>query len=354
MQKYYLLFCILLNCRSLCQVRELRERSLQVSEISSSHENVLLTIQKFRATAEFMDVAVSSYNAFYSLIQKENYRSRLISLNNPASSELGFNLQTEIQSALKPILLKLKNTSPSRFSEVVSGLVSAQHKMTIANTILNSVNPVFGSLVSLVGSLAIKEKSISKDDLDSFISTTSKFFHQYERLNQTNLEFDRQIEDLNQRMKNLQFDIRTYLIDLIEIINKNNVRLQIKNETTEELLLKYFNPDKLKSQFFSDSLSIVYPSDGIKSSKEIAYTIQKLFEAYQKIYSENYRQVRTILTDSKLLGRQINVKQLDASLAEIDRLFSESRSSDLLGLRIATLNDRLRLLVNTEQHFKAF
>jgi hypothetical protein len=309
-------------------------------------------LKQFLCTSDFFDAAVSSINSFNSLIKKENYRIRITAFNNPTSSDMGFNLESEIQIALKPVLAKAKNTNTTKFSEVVSSLMGIQNRMPLTKTAITAVNPVFTTLVSLVGTLTIQEKKITREDLDSFIAATSKYFVQYEKLNQANIIFDQNIERLNAKLTELQFDSREYIMDQIIVLNKNLQRSTLKLQTSEELLLKYLDKEIVENCFHSIQSAdnfYHYPSDGIKNAKEVANAIQKLFNEYQRVYSENYQQIRNILLESKSLGGNVNIRQVEASLKELEELYNESRNSDILGLRLSTLFERLKSLVATEQ-----
>lgn len=310
--------------------------------------------KQFSATCDFLDAAINSLNSFNSLIKKENYRIKITSFNNPTNSEMGFNLENEIQSALKPLFDKAKNTNTNKFSEVVTSLIAGQSKITPVKAVPNGVNPLFSVLLSLVGTLTIREKKISREDLDSFILTTSKYFVQYEKLNQANILFDQNIEKINNKLKDLQFDIKEYILDMITILNKSIQRSQLKNSNTEELFLKYLDKEKL--QFLTidnnqqnENPAFRYPTDGIKTAKDIAYNLQKLFNEYQKVYEDNYQQIRSILLESKTLGKNINTKQVDNSLKELEELYNESKNSDIISLRLTTLFERLKVLAATEQ-----
>jgi hypothetical protein len=84
---------------------------------------------KFLASAHLIDASINSFNSLGSLIRKENYRNKITSLNNPASAELGFNLEIEIQAALKPILekatpLELYNHSKYPYTAALFGEVN--------------------------------------------------------------------------------------------------------------------------------------------------------------------------------------------------------------------------------------
>jgi hypothetical protein len=167
------------------------------------------TNSQFISTSYLLDAAMNSFNSLNSLIKKENYRNKITSFNNPTSSDMGFNLENEIQTALKPLLQKAKTTNTDKFSQIVSSLITVPGKTTtLVKTVTTAVNPLFTTLLSLVGNLAIQEKKISREDVDSFITTTSKYFVQYEKLNQANNLFDQNVERLNSKLSELQFDIK--------------------------------------------------------------------------------------------------------------------------------------------------
>ena len=327
-----------------------------VSTIDSNRAKQFIAHEKeqFATTSDFLDAAINSINSFNSLIKKENYRIKITSFNNPTSSDMGFNLENEIQSALKPLLAKAKNTNINKFSQVVSSLMTNQSKTSPVKAVAAGMNPLLSTLLGLVGTLTVQEKKITREDLDSFILVTSKYFVQYEKLNQANILFDQNVERLNTRLKDLQFDIKEYMLDMITILNKNIQRTQLKNLNTEELFLKYLDKQKLEAIFPQDELAETdnpyrYPTDGIKTAKDIAYNLQKLFNEYQKVYTDNYQQIRNILLESKTLGKNINTRQVDASLKELEELYNDSKNSDVLSLRLTTLFERLKILTATEQ-----
>jgi branched-subunit amino acid aminotransferase/4-amino-4-deoxychorismate lyase len=203
-----------------------------------------------------------------------------------------------------------------------------------------------------VGNLTVQEKKITREDLDSFITTTSKYFVQYEKLNAANNLLDQNIDRLNARMRDLQFDMKEYMLDMISILYKTTQRTSLKSLSYETLFLQYLDRGKIEARWETDVLQqteIHYPSDGIKGAKDLANNLQKLFNDYQKVYTDNYTQIKTILQDAKKLGKNVNAQQVDASLKEVDELFNESKSSDVLSLRLTTLFERLKSLAATEQ-----
>jgi hypothetical protein len=252
------------------------------------------------------------------------------------------------------LLVKAKATNTEKFSQVVSSLFTTPAKtgVTTVKSVTPTINPLFSTLFSLVGTLTIQEKKVTRDDLDSFINTVSKYFVQYEKLNQASNIFDQSIERLNIKLTELQFDLKEYMLDLIAIVYQNNQRQQLKTATTEDLLLKYLDKQKLEealNRLETSGRTFQYPSDGIKSAKDISNTLQKLFNEYQKVYNDNYQQIKTILLESKSLGKNINVNQVNTSLKDLEELYNDSKNADALSLRLATLSERLKTLVATEQ-----
>ncbi len=303
---------------------------------------------QFFATSSLLDASINSLNSLNSLIKKENYRNKITAFNNPTTTDMGFSLEVEIQTALKPILEKTKSTNTDKFSNVVASLVNNPAKSQLGKTTFGTTG-IFGALISLVGTLAISEKKVTRQDLDSFMLTMSKYFVQYEKLNQANQSFDQNIEKFTQKLQELQFDIREFMLDMITVIHPRYTRAQLKSGSMEELFLKYLDKDVLGPGLFSDTVQMKYPGDGIKTAKEIVYGIQKLFREYQKIYGENYTEIKTILLQSKELGKNINTRQVDASLLELQHLYNDSKDADVLNLRLHTLTERLKILVATEQ-----
>ena len=158
---------------------------------------------QYHTTIEYCDAAINSIAALNSLIKKENYRNKISSFNNPTSSDMGFNLQLEINSALKPLLDKAKNVNQTKFMDVVGSLVGNQSKTAGSKSIIPTTG-IFSTLSSLVGNLTITEKKITKTDLDSFMLNIGKYFGQYEKLNRINQQFDINIDKVDIRLQELQ------------------------------------------------------------------------------------------------------------------------------------------------------
>ncbi|HEU4473151.1 MAG TPA: hypothetical protein VFR58_18795 [Flavisolibacter sp.] len=339
------LFCWtgILCLQSIAQPKQALPDSLQET-ITISKQNKVLS-----STIDFLDASISSINAFESLLKKDSYRNKVSSFNNPASADMGFNLQNEIQVALKPILQKSRSVNPAKFSEVVNSIVTNTGQLS-AGRLLFSINPVFQSVVGLVGNLASKERHVHKEDLDTFIISISKYFEQFNRLQTSNITLDQKLERLKARLKDIQFDLKEILIDFILLFHPSNTRSGLRQMSNEALLLKYLDKSFIELPVNRpEGTRFRYPTDAIKSLKDIANNLQKIFDEYQNTYYSNYLEIRQILQDAKTLGKSVNAQRIDAAIRELDYLFAESRSSDILSLRLATLFEKLGLLVKWEQ-----
>jgi hypothetical protein len=306
---------------------------------------------RFLATTYLLDAALNSINSISSLVKKENYRNKITSFNNPAAAHMGFSLEAEINLAIKPILGKTKSINTRKFSEIVASLIYDPVKKQLPGNIFNT-GMVFNSLLSLVGNLAVNERKVSRQDVDSFVFAVSRYFTHYEKLREANISFDANIDKFNLKLQELQFDIREFMLDMVTVLYAGINRGELKQRSLEALLLQFLDKGILDTMFEKGpkikGQTFHYPGDGIKTAKEIVYGIQKLFDEYQKIYARNYVEIRTVLLQTKELGKNINVKQVEQAVSEFDRLYMESKEADLLNLRLNTLAERLKYLVSTE------
>lgn len=140
------------------------ESKAQIQNLNKQVADLKLQIQKqqrvgydkFTNTSLFLDAAISSANNLQTLISKESYRNKIASLNNPTSNELGFNLEMEIQNAMKPLLAKAKKTNTAKFSQVVGSFLNAGK----GGLSLFPAGNVFTSIVGMAGNLTVQEKNI--------------------------------------------------------------------------------------------------------------------------------------------------------------------------------------------------
>jgi len=346
-----LIFCLMPVCTNIYCQDIARENQLSIPIYKIVNDPVK---DKFIATTYLLDAALNSINAINSVIKKENYRTKIISFNNPATSDIGFSLEAEINLAIKPILEKSRNVNRRKFSEIVASLVYSPVKNQLPVKLFGS-GTVFNSLLSFVGNLAINEKKVSREDVDSFVITIGKYFAQYEKLKNANISFDADIDKFNLKLLEIQFDIREFVLDIVTQVYPDITRQELRQKSIEEILLLYLDKDKLNKIFIRKNFSngvkqkpVHYPGDGIKTAKEIVYGIQKLFNEYQKMYSQNYNEIRSVLLQTKELGTNINFEKVDLTVFEFDQLYSESKEADAVNLRLNTLSERLKHLVSTE------
>lgn len=306
-----------------------------------------LTTQ-YTAAINYTDAAINSISALNSLIKKENYRNRISSFNNPANSDMGFNLQLEINTALKPLLIKAKNINSNKFMDIVGSLLGNQNKLGISKNLIPA-SGILSTITSLVANLTVTEKHITQSDLDSFMINIEKYFWQYEKLDRINQKFDINIIKIDLRLQELQIDLKDYLLDLSIAYNPTLQRGTLKQKNSEELLLKYLDKVEVEKQINNSATNIIFPSDAIKTAKEITSTLEKIFAEYQQVYLDNYNDIKNVLLETKQLGNNINKQTIDNSLSELQTLYNESKTADALILRISTLTERLKNLVATEK-----
>jgi hypothetical protein len=329
------------NDASKLQIQQLGKEISDLKQQLQKQQRIGLN--KFSTTSSFLDVAIGSVNNLQALILKESYRNKIASLNNPTSNELGFNLELEIHNALKPLLQKAKKTNNSKFGQVVGSLLETGKRSPVS---LFPAGNVFTSIISMVGNLTVQERGIDQQDLDNFIKSIEKYFNQYERLYQSNLVFNSDMEKMKAKLNLLQDDIRVLLQDLIISLDKTIKRQQLKSMASEDLMLRYFDSKKIDAQLNKPGQKeeVQFPQDAIKSGKEIANGIQRIYNEYTAIYNSNFQEVKNIISNTKNVSASVDQVQLNKTLKELEKLYNESKNMDAENLRLKTLFDRLEAI----------
>ncbi len=307
--------------------------------------------KQITATSHFIESATQSLNSLSSVLKKDNYRNKISTLNNPTSSDLGFNLEMEIQTALKPMLEKAKKTDPNKFQDVVQSLVRSPSKAGGVAGIsqLLPATSIFSSVISLVGSLTISEKKITRTDLDSFIEKIQKYFVQYESLNRINQSYSIEIQKLLLKVDDLKGDLKDFTIDCITALHPTITRTMLKPTALEKITAQYYDPQKLETEL--DTLELILnetgglPKDALTTVKQITSNIKKLQRDFDVLYTDNYNQIKNALTALKNSIKGIDQKQLAKTTQELADLYNESKQADQFSLNIAQLDDRFNLLL---------
>ncbi len=333
--------------KSLIQANE--ESKLQIQNLNKQVQDLRLQIQKqqrigydkFTNSSLFLDAAISSANNLQSLISKESYRNKIALLNNPTSNDLGFNLEMEIQNSLKPLMAKTKKTNTTKFSQVVTSFLNTGK----TGLSLFPAGNVFTSIVGMAGNLVVQEKNVEQKDLDEFIKSIEKYFNQYERLYQSNVKFNSDMEKLKTKLRLMQSDMKLLIQDLVLALDKSQKRQALKTSSTEYLMLKYFDSKKILDQLNKGNGQVQYPPDAIKTCKELANNIQRIYDEYTTIYNNNYKEIKAILADTKNVSAMVNQVQLNQTIRDIEALYTESKTMDTDNLRLKTLFDRLEIVI---------
>lgn len=301
--------------------------------------------QRILSLAWFIESANNSVNSLSGLLKKDNYRNKIGALNNPANSELGFNLKNETIAALEPILGKTKKTNHKKFSAVIGNLLSTPEEsglMPVAKFI--PAVSLFSTVLSLVGNLAISEKKVTKEDLNDFVVRTRQYFSQYEKLNTINEAFGADVETLLKSSDDIRGNLKVFLIECIMSMNKNISQEELDSMSMEVLTQKYFDPQKI--QFRLDTLTVVegdqlYPPDAATTVKMLGASLKKMQKEFETMYAINYRSLKELTASLKTTVPGINQEKLAATNDEIDRLYNESRQSDIINLNITRLDERM-------------
>ncbi len=325
-------------------------------------------LMKYYNTTQFADAAYNSIMTLNSLVKKENYRNKVAAFNNPANTDLGFNLNNEIHIALKPLTDKACSGSSGKLTGMINSLLNNQNGVLSPVKNLIAVNSIFNTITSIVGSWTMQERRVTKSDFDTFLLGVGKYFGQYEKLNKVNMQLDNGLDNLDNKINDLQTKLKLLMADVFVALHPGTAKTFADSKSLEEILILFSDKQiadtifiaanatskKMAKQTTFIELQInknsspYFPADAIKTAKEISGDVAKIYTDYQKLYADNYNNMRIILQESKAISKTINIQQIDNTLNELLSLYNESKKADALNLRLLTLNERLKVLVASE------
>ena len=73
--------------------------------------------------------------------------------------------------------------------------------------------------------------------------------------------------------------------------------------------------------------------------------MQRIYNEYTTIYNNNYKEIRSIINDTKATGAIVDQIKLNNTLKELEGLYNESKNTDVANLRLKTLYERLETFV---------
>ena len=296
-------------------------------------------------TIDFIRSANTSLNAMQVVGSVSSYLDQIGQLNNPSNSELGFALSDDIVKIIDTRILdkkKLKSTEPNKFTAIVKEVINSP----VTNAFTKSI-PIVSNIkgvIDLVINLTATEKKVEVEDLIQVKNDMKKYIEHYEGLEQANLSFTSNLNNLNVRLDALKLILRNYTTERLRPINpsvnldtfRNFTNLVNRHCNKEDAEMKV---DRIMEEF-KDSKG-VFSYEKALSDKRLYYPEFAVNQA-QVIYDELESISRGFL--SNLYTYQNN----------IEKVLGNSKSNKLgdigkIDMKIKTLNG---LLINVTEAIK--
>jgi hypothetical protein len=111
-------------------------------------------------------------------------------------------------------------------------------------------------------------------------------------------------------------------------------------------MLRNFDHKKIQEKLSkAQSVQIQFPNDGVKTCKEIANSIQRIYDEYASIYSNNFKEIKNIISDTKSASITVDQLQLNKTLRDVESMYNESKNTDAGSMRLKTLFERLEIII---------
>ena len=297
-------------------------------------------------TVDFIRSANTSLNALQVVGSVSSYLDQIGQLNNPSNSELGFALSDDLVKIIDERILSKKKlkTDPNKFTAIVKEVINSPvtNAFTKSITIVSNIKGV----IDLVINLTASEKNIEVDDFVKMKNDMKKYIEHYEGLEQANLTFTSNLNNLNVRLDALKLILRNYATERLRPINpsvnldtfRNFTHLVNVHCNKEDAEMKV---DRIMAEFKSDkgvfnyekALSdkrLYYPEFAVNQAQVIYDELESISRGFTSNLYTYQNNVERVLANSKSnklgdVGKiDMKVKTLNGLLGNVSEAIKNS------------------------------
>ena len=142
----------------------------------------------------------------------------------------------------------------------------------------------------------------------------------------------------------LQHDIKLLLQHLVIALDKIPKRETLKHLNNEELLLKFFETKKNQNHLDKLFTSLQFPVDNIKSCKDIAYSVNRIYDDYSIVFNGNFKEIKSIIGDTRNVSSGVNQSRVNKTIKDLESRYIGRKNMDTYNLRLKTLFERLEAI----------
>lgn len=266
-------------------------------------------------TVDFIRSANTSLNAMQVVGSVSSYLDQIGQLNNPSNSELGFALSDDLIKIIEARILSKKKlkTDPNKFTAIVKEVINSP----VTNAFTKSI-PIVSNIkgvIDLVINLTASEKNIEVDDFVKMKNDMKKYIEHYEGLEQANLNFTSNLNNLNVRLDALKLILRNYTLERLRPINPsvnidtfhNLTNLVNRHCNKEDAEMKV---DRITEEFKNDNGSfnyekalsdkrLFYPEFAVNQAQVIYDELESVSRGFMSNLYTYQNNIEKVLTNSK-------------------------------------------------------
>ncbi len=307
-------------------------------------------------TIDFIRSANTSLNAMQVVGSVSSYLDQIGQLNNPSNSELGFALSDDLIKIIDARILSKKKlkTDPNKFTAIVKEVINSP----VTNAFTKSI-PIVSNIkgvIDLVINLTATEKNVEVEDFVKMKNDMKKYIEHYEGLEQANLNFTSNLNNLNVRLDALKLILRNYTTERLRPINpsvnldtfRNLTHLVNRHCNKEDAEMKV---DRIMEEFkntngsfnYEKALSdnrLYYPEFAVNQAQVIYDELESVSRGFMSNLYTYQNNIEKILTNSKnnKLG---DVGKIDMKIKTLNSLLGSVTDAIKNSVNLEDLQNKL-------------
>lgn len=327
------------------------------AQLFSFDRTLKLQRTKIVNTVDFIRGANTSLNALQVMGSISAYLENIGQLNNPANNELGFALTDDIIKILDARILSKKGikTPANKFVGIVKEMMNAPVTTSFAKTI-----PVVSNIkgvIDLVIHLTATEKNVELEDLQKLKADLKKYIEHYEGLEQANLAFTANLNNLNVRIDALKLILKNYTTERLRPLNpyanidtfRNLTHLVNRYCDKEDAQIKV---DRIIDEFKNDNgtinyekalsdTRIFYPEYALNQAQVINDELESISRSYLSNLYTYQQNIEKVLLNSK--GNKLgDLNKIDSKIKTLQALLDNVSEAVKNGVNLDDVQKKLQ------------
>lgn len=334
-------------------VRDLGQLAQELDMLKSNYPELAgssITRRKKQiiATAEFVRAACSSFNAIDAQLDQSTMLQAISDLNNPSNDDLGFSLESVLESLIENHITKdMNQKSSSGILNTVRGILDNPITQVVGGSV-----PAIGGVMGFLSNVGFTSKKVTNDNINELFSEFKDYLEYYEELHEGNMQFKSNLSDIRTRKRALFKILENYAYERSQTVYGADDDSTMYKGFLTDMINRHYNMDKVSNYLNTmdpESQKLNNPQLSfspylISQARYIADELEALYNQHLETHIQYFEKIEEALQRSKTLDGA-NTEKINAKIAMLEDIQHDWETTFRLLIDLETVESKFNKLL---------